>query len=50
MGLMSKLTKGAVAKKAMTEAKKPQNQAKIKNAISSMRGKKSGGTGTTRRG
>jgi hypothetical protein len=50
MGLLSKLTKGAAAKKAISAAQKPENQRKIKSAISSMRGKKSGGTGTTRRG
>ncbi|TWH73573.1 hypothetical protein JD78_02097 [Modestobacter roseus] len=52
MGLMSKLTKAGVAKKAMDEARKPQNQAKIKSAISSMtnRGKSGGTKGTARRG
>ncbi|GAA4755422.1 hypothetical protein GCM10023328_43800 [Modestobacter marinus] len=50
MGMFSKLAKGAAAKKAISAAQKPENQRKIKSAISSMRGKKSGGTtGTTRR-
>ncbi|MGY5885926.1 hypothetical protein [Modestobacter italicus] len=44
MGLMSKLTKGAAAKKAISAAQKPENQRKIKSAISSLRGNKSGGT------
>jgi len=48
MGLFSAITKGALAKKAIDEARKPQNQAKIKSAIASMRNK--GGSGTTRRG
>ncbi|MGY1856919.1 hypothetical protein [Modestobacter sp. SYSU DS0290] len=52
MGLLSKLTKAGVAKKAMNEARKPQNQAKIKSAISSVtnRGKSGGTSGGTRRG
>ncbi|WP_299957429.1 hypothetical protein [uncultured Modestobacter sp.] len=48
MGLMSKLTKGAAAKKAISAAQKPENQRKIKSAISSMRGKSSGGSTTGR--
>ena len=47
VGLFSAITKGALAKKAVDEARKPQNQAKIKSAIASMRNK--GGTGTTGR-
>ena len=47
MGLFSAITKGALAKKVVDEARKPQNQAKIKSAIASMRNK--GGTGTTGR-
>jgi len=50
MGLFSALTKGALAKKVIDEGRKPENQAKIKNAISSMRGNKGGGSGTARRG
>jgi hypothetical protein len=43
MGLISKLTKAGVAKKAMDEARKPQNQAKLKDLASKVRGK--GGKG-----
>ncbi|SFE50285.1 hypothetical protein [Blastococcus tunisiensis] len=54
MGLLSKLTKGGAAKKVMDEARKPENQRKIKSAISSFRNKGggtgTGGTGRTRRG
>jgi hypothetical protein len=52
MGLLSKLTKGGAAKKVVDEARKPENQRKIKSAISSFRNKGSGtgGTGGTRRG
>ena len=49
MGLFSAVTKGALAKKVIDEGRKPENQAKIKSAISSLRNK-GGGTGTTRRG
>jgi len=31
MGLLSKLTKSGVAKKAMDEARKPENQQKLKD-------------------
>ena len=47
VGLISAITKGALAKKAVDEARKPQNQAKIKSAIASMRTK--GGNGTSGR-
>ncbi|MGY1722783.1 hypothetical protein [Blastococcus sp. SYSU DS0533] len=44
MGIMSKLAKSGLAKKAVDEARKPQNQQKIKDAISnfSNKGKGSG--------
>ncbi|MGY1827056.1 MULTISPECIES: hypothetical protein [unclassified Blastococcus] len=45
---MSKLAKGGMAKKAMDEARKPQNQRKIKDAISKFSNKRKGG-GTTSR-
>ena len=48
MGLFSAITKGAIGKKVIDEGRKPENQAKIKSAISSIRNK--GGSGTTRRG
>ncbi|MGY1915812.1 MULTISPECIES: hypothetical protein [unclassified Blastococcus] len=34
MGIMSKIAKGGMAKKVMDEARKPQNQRKIKDAVS----------------
>ena len=40
MGFLSKLTKGGVAKKAMDEARKPQNQQKLRDlAAKKSRGK-----------
>jgi hypothetical protein len=42
MGIMSKLAKGGLAKKAVDEASKPQNQRKIKDAISSFTNKGKG--------
>ncbi|MDT0276681.1 hypothetical protein [Blastococcus goldschmidtiae] len=43
---MSKFAKAGVAKKVMDEARKPQNQQKIKSAISNFTNKnKGGGTG-----
>jgi len=50
VGLMSKITKGGLAKKAIDEGRKPENQRKIKSAISSLRGGGKGTSGTTRRG
>jgi len=43
MGILGSLTKGALAKKVIDEGRKPENQRKIKNAISSLRGGKSSG-------
>lgn len=45
MGLLSKITKSAVAKKAVDEARKPQNQQKMKDAFAKFSGK---GKGTGR--
>ncbi|WP_236835076.1 hypothetical protein [Blastococcus sp. KM273129] len=42
MGIMSKLAKGGMAKKVADEARKPQNQQKIKSAISSFTNKRKG--------
>ena len=39
MGLLSKLTKAGVAKKAVDKAREPQNQRKIKDAVSKFTGK-----------
>ena len=47
MGLMGGLLKGAVAKKVFDEARKPHNQAKIKQMLSKATGKGSGGTGSS---
>ncbi|WP_153394550.1 hypothetical protein [Ornithinicoccus halotolerans] len=45
MGLFSGLAKAGLAKKAVTEARKPQNQRKLKGAVAKMRGRR----GTTPR-
>ena len=47
-GMIRKLIASGVAAKLVQEARKPENQAKIKSAISSLRNK--GGSGTQRRG
>ena len=46
MGLFSAITKGAVAKRVIDEGRKPENQAKIKRAVSSLRSGKGGAGGT----
>ena len=43
MGLFSKLTKAGVAKKAVDEARKPQNQQKLKDMAARKTGGKGGG-------
>ena len=48
MGLFSKVAKVGLAKKAYDEARKPENQAKIKKAISDFQAKRGGQTGTKR--
>ncbi|WP_157944075.1 hypothetical protein [Blastococcus atacamensis] len=48
MGLLSKLTKAGVAKQVADEARKPENQRRIKSAIASFTNKnkdRRGGTG-----
>ena len=50
MGLFSGLAKAGIAKKAIDEGRKPENQRRIKSAISSLRSKKSGGSPPPRRG
>jgi len=50
MGLFSGLAKAGLAKKAVDEARKPENQRRIKSAISSLRSRKSGGSPPPRRG
>lgn len=46
MGFLSKALKSGIAVKVANEARKPQNQQKIKNAVSSFRNRGKGG-GTT---
>ena len=36
MSLLSKLTKSGIAAKAISEARKPENQAKIKSAVAKL--------------
>ena len=50
-GMLRKLIASGVAAKVIAEARKPQNQAKIKQAIADFQKKRGGGTrpgGTTR--
>lgn len=49
MGLFKKLAKAGIAKKAVTEARKPHNQAKIKDGIARLRGKGGSGSSAARR-
>lgn len=49
MGLLSKLTKAGVAKKVVDEARKPENQRTIKNAVSNLTDKGKGSQGGTRK-
>lgn len=39
MGLFSKLTKGAIGKKAISEGRKPENQRKLKGLAAKARGR-----------
>ena len=43
-GMIRKLIASGVAAKVLQEARKPQNQAKIKKAIADFQNKRSGGT------
>ncbi|MCW2666413.1 MAG: hypothetical protein JWN57_1375 [Frankiales bacterium] len=43
MGMLSGLLKAGIAKKVFDEARKPQNQAKLKGLVSQMRKGKGGG-------
>ncbi len=47
MGIFSKLAKAGVAKKVFDEARKPQNQAKIKAYIAQATSKNKGSRGGT---
>jgi hypothetical protein len=40
MGLLSGLTKGAIGRRTVTEARKPANQARIKDAIGRVTGRR----------
>jgi hypothetical protein len=48
MGMLKKLMASGIAAKVIQEARKPQNQAKIKKAIADLQAKRSGGTGKPR--
>jgi hypothetical protein len=48
MGIMSKVVKLGIAKKVYDEARKPENQRKIKEAIASFQEKRAKGTGGPR--
>ena len=39
MGLISKIAKAGIAKKAVSEGRKPENQRKLKNLVSKARGR-----------
>jgi hypothetical protein len=45
MGFLSKLAKSGAAKKAIDEARKPQNQQKLKDLAAKAKGRGKGGTG-----
>jgi len=47
-GMLKKLIASGVAARLIQEARKPQNQAKIKKAIADFQQKRSGGSGTRR--
>ena len=44
-GMFKKLATSAIAAKVIQEARKPENQAKIKKAIADFQAKRGGGTG-----
>jgi hypothetical protein len=48
-GMIRKLIASGVAAKVIQEARKPQNQAKIKKLIADFQNKNKGGTGSTGR-
>ena len=47
-GMLKKLIASGVAARVIQEARKPQNQAKIKKAIADFQSKRGGGSGTRR--
>lgn len=47
-GMIRKLMMSGIAAKVIQEARKPENQAKIKKAIADFQNKNKGGTGRTR--
>ena len=47
-GMLRKLIASGVMAKVVQEARKPQNQAKIKKAIADFQNKRGGGSGTRR--
>jgi hypothetical protein len=48
MGMLKKLMASGIAAKVIQEARKPQNQAKIKKAVADFQAKRSGGAGKPR--
>jgi len=44
MGMLNKLAKAGVAKKLMTEARKPQNQAKARDMMTKVKTRRAGTT------
>ena len=48
-GMLRRLMVSGIAAKVISEARKPQNQAKIKKMISDFQNKNKGGTGRTGR-
>ena len=48
MGMLSKLAKGGMAKKLITEARKPQNQAKARDMMNKVKARQGAKTGTRR--
>ena len=47
-GMLRKLLASGVAAKVIQEARKPENQAKVKKAIANYQQKRGGGSGTRR--
>jgi len=45
MGIVSKFLKAGVAKKAIDQARKPENQAKIKRGVEQLKAKQAGRKG-----
>lgn len=48
MGLLNGLVRAGIAKKVYDEARKPQNQARIRQAVQKVAASRRGGTGRSR--